>query len=270
MTRVLTRALVVVACAATVAGCAARMPPRPAGAATADPSAVDAFSQATAACTGLKTMTGALRLSGRAGTERLRGTLLTGLAAPASIRFEAVAPFGPPGFILAGRENRATLFVPREDRVLRDAPVPALLERLTGVDLSASDLRLVITGCLAESAVASDGKSFPGGWQSVTLAGDRAEAPMTAYLRTVNGTRVVVAADRGQWRIDYANHLNGFPRRVRIRSADSGTIDLSAVVDELEVNTGIDDKAFEVTVPGNAAAMTLEDLRAVAPLRDRK
>jgi hypothetical protein len=264
------RAFVVVLCAATVAGCAARVPPRPAGAATADPTAVDAFTQATAACKGLKTMTGALRLSGRAGTERLRGTLLTGLAAPASVRFEGVAPFGQPFFILAARDNRGTLFLPRDNRVLKDAAVPDVVGRLTGVTLSAPDLRFVLTGCLAEGVTATDGKSFPGGWQSVTLAGDGVNVPMTAYLRTMNGTRVVVAADRGEWRLDYANHLSGFPRSVRIRSAEGGTIDLSAVVDELEINTGIDDKAFDVTVPPTAAPMTLDDLRAVAPLRERK
>ena len=266
----MTRIIAVVVCAAGLAACAARVPPRPTGAATADPTAVDAFAKATASCKGLQSMSGALRLSGRAGTEKLRGTLLSGLAAPASIRFEAVAPFGPPGFILAGRDNRATLFVPRENRVLPDAAVPALLERLTGLNLSASDLRLVITGCLTESAIASDGKAFAGEWQSVSLASQGGGSPITAYLRPVNGTRLVVAADYGSWRIDYANHLNGYPRSVRIRSADSATIDLSATVDQLEINAGIDPSAFTVAVPGNAAAMSLEDLRRVAPLREGK
>ena len=69
------------------------------------------------------TLTAELRLSGRAGDEKLRGTLHAGFAAPASLRVEALAPFGQPFFILAGRDNRATLLLPREDRVLRDAPV---------------------------------------------------------------------------------------------------------------------------------------------------
>ena len=264
------RLIAVVMCAAGLAACAARVPPRPTGAATADPTAIDAFTAATAPCKGLRSMSGALRLSGRAGTEKLRGTLLSGLDAPASIRFEAVAPFGAPGFILAGRDNRATLFIPRENRVLRDAEVPALLERLTGLNLSASDLRLVITGCLTESATPADGKTFAGNWQSVTLAGQGTSGAITAYLRPVNGTRVIVAADYGSWRIDYTNHLNGYPRSVRIRSAESGTIDLTAVVDQLEINAGIDPSAFTVTVPANAANMSLDDLRSVAPLREKK
>jgi hypothetical protein len=216
----------------------------------------------------VRTFTGALRLSGRAGTEKLRGTLLTGLAAPASVRFEAVAPFGQPIFILAGRDNRATLLLPRDNRVLRDAALPEVLERLTGVNLSASDLRLVLTGCLAEAASPAEGKSWPGGWQSVTIGGASGE-PITAYLRLVDGQRVVAAADHGDWRIDYDNHANGFPRRVRLRATGSA-VDLSATIDELQVNAGLDDKAFEVAVPPAAEQLTLNDLRSVAPLRDVK
>ena len=64
------------------------------------------------------------------------------------MRFEAIAPFGQPFFILAGRDDRASLLLPRDNRILTDASVPALLERLTGLSLGASDLRLILTGCL--------------------------------------------------------------------------------------------------------------------------
>ena len=262
------RAFALLLCATTLAACAARVPPRPTGASAPDPSAIEAFTAATTACTGVRTFTSALRLSGRAGTEKLRGTLLTGLAAPASVRFEAVAPFGQPIFILAGRDNKATLLLPRDNRVLSDASLPAVLERLTGVNLSAGELRLVLTGCLAEGASATDGKSWPSGWQSVTIAGGNGE-PITAYLRLVNGQRVVAAADHGAGRIDYDDHANGFPRRVRLRSTGT-TVDLSATIDELQINTGLDDKAFEIAVPPSAQKMTLDDLRSVAPLRETK
>jgi outer membrane lipoprotein-sorting protein len=251
--------------------CAARVPPRPQGAAAPDPASVEAFAAATAACKGVRTMSGALRLSGHAGAEKLRGTLLTGLAAPASVRFEAVAPFGQPVFILAGRDNRATLLLPRESRVLRDAALPAVLERLTGLNLTAADLRLLLTGCLSEAGAASDGKRYAdGGWRSVIVDAGANGPAITAYLRAVNGTTSVVAADYGDWRVDYAEHLNGFPRRVRLRSAAGGDVDLSAAIDELQVNAGLDDKAFEVAVPDAARVMTLDDLRSVAPLRDTR
>ena len=255
------RLFYVVVCAVTLMSCAARTPARPAGPATPDPSAVDAFTQATRQCAGLKTLTAELRLSGRAGDERLRGTLHTGLAAPGSLRFEAVAPFGQPFFILAGRENRATLFLPREDQVLPDAPVPDLLERLTGLSLSATDLRLILTGCLSEGATPSNGRAFAREWRAVDL-----DTGVVAYLRAVGGRPTIVAADHGNWRVDYAQHQSNFPRQVRIRSM-SGDVDMTAALEQVEINTAIDPRAFEVQAPPGASPITLEHLRSVVPLR---
>jgi hypothetical protein len=252
---------ILVACAATLAACAARAPARPTGPATPDPTAIDAFTQSIRQCAGLKTVTAELRLSGRAGQERLRGTLHTGLAAPASLRVEAVAPFGQPFFILAGRDNRATLLLPRDDRVLIDAPVPDVLERLTGLSLSAADLRLILTGCLSETPNPANGRAFARDWRAVDLA-----AGIVAYLRPIDGTPVVVAADHGDWRVDYAMHRNGFPRQVRIRSV-AGDVDMTAALEQVEVNTAIDPRAFEVVAPAGAAPITLDHLRSVVPLR---
>jgi outer membrane biogenesis lipoprotein LolB len=255
---------------AVLTACAARAPLRPTGTAVPDPTALDAFVESTRSCPGLRTITTEIRLSGRAGQERMRGTLITGLAAPASLRFEAVAPFGPPVFILAGRDNRATLLLPRDNRVLIDTAVPDVLERLTGLSLGANDLRVILTGCLAEPPTPTDGRRWPDGWRSVTV-GDG----ITAYLRDVGGRPVVAAADHGQWRIDYANHLNGWPRQVRIRSAVTSargtqtpvSVDITAALEQLEINTAIDEKAFSVAPPAGAIPITLDDLRAVAPLR---
>jgi hypothetical protein len=250
--------------AVLLASCAARAPVRPAGTATPDPTAADAFTQATRQCAGLKTVTGELRLSGRAGSERIRGTLHAGLAAPSSVRFEAVAPFGQPFFILAGRDNRAALVLPRDNRVLPDAAVSDVLERLTGLELSADDIRLILTGCLAEPAAPSEGRTWAGGWRGLTIG-----TGITAYVRNVAGVPVVVAADYGTWRIDYADHRSGWPRQVRIRSTESG-IDLTAAIDQLEVNVPIDERAFAIAPPAGAAPITLDELRSVAPLKGSK
>ena len=241
--------------------CAARIPPRPAGPATPDPTALDAFRQATKSCAGLRTLTVELRLSGRAGEERLGGTLHAGFEAPASVRVEALAPFGQPFFILAGRNNRATLLLPRDDGVLRDAAVAEILERLTGLSLGADDLRLILTGCLSDPANPVEGRAYSNAWRAVTLG-----SGIVAYLKPVAGTPAIVAADHGDWRVDYSSHLNGWPRHVRIRSV-SGHVDLRTSLGELEVNAGIDPQAFEVAVPTNAAIITLDHLRSVAPLK---
>lgn len=258
------RASIVLACAAaalTGAACGARLPSRPASPGSAYPPAIEEFTRATRRCTGLQTMSASLRLSGRAYGERLRGTLHAGLASPAAVRVEAVAPFGQPAFILAGRDNRATLLFPRDDRVIRDAPLPELLERLTGLRLGAADLRLLLTACLAEPADPHDGRMYANGWRSVVV-GDGT----IAYLDDGRGEVVVVAADAGPWRVDYGNFLNGWPRSVRLRTG-TGEVDMTAEIEQLEINTPIEERAFEVDVPDEAVAISLDDLRSVAPLR---
>ena len=210
-------------------------------------------------------------MSGRAGGERVRGRVLTGLEAGGAVRLEAPAPFGAPFFILAGRDEQATLVLPRERRVLKDTAVSAVLERLTGLSLGADDLRLIVSGCLVDAAAPTDGRQFPGGWQVVTIGPER-----IAYLRTVNGRPVLVAADYGKWHVDYAQHANGFPRLVRVRSAAAGAsadragdVDITARVEQLEVNTQINPRAWSVDVPSDADPMTLDELRSIAPLADK-
>lgn len=250
-------------CVAALTACAARPPARPAAPGTPHPPAVDLFAAVTAQCAGLSTFTAALRLSGKAGNERLRGTLHTGLAAPASLRFEAVAPFGQPFFILAGNDGRATLLLPREDMVLANAEVPDVLERLTGLRLGALDLRMLLTGCLALPASPRTGLLYARDWQSVVVG-----TQTIAYLRTVDGRPRVVAADDGQWRVDYGQFQGDWPRQVRIRS-DAGDVDMTAILEDLSINTAIDPRAFEVAVPSSAAPITLEHLKSVVPLRAR-
>src|SRR5688500_19992565 len=120
---------VVICCSLFVISCAARMPARPSGTATPDPTAAAAFEAATAACKGFRSIEGELALSGRAGGERIRGRVLTGLEAGGAVRLEAPAPFGAPFFILAGRDETATLVLPRERRGVKDSAVAAGLRR---------------------------------------------------------------------------------------------------------------------------------------------
>lgn len=244
-------------------GCAARLPPRPVGNPTPDPTAVETFTTATAACKGFRSIEGELSLSGRAGGERVRGRVLTGLEAGGAVRLEAVAPFGAPFFILAGRNERATLVLPREHRVLKDTAVANVLGRITGLTLGADDLRLIVSGCLVEQASPGDGRQWGSEWKAVTLGPDR-----TAYLRLQNGQWLLTAADYGQWHVDYSAHSAGFPRTVRVRGA--GDIDITARVEQLEVNTPINPRAWSVDVPSDADPMTLDELRSIAPLAERK
>lgn len=252
-------ALLVCGAAATLS-CAARLPPRPGGAATPSADAVALFDQATAHCRGLRTLTLEMGLSGRAGGESLRGKVITGLQRGGAARLEGVAPFGAPVFILVSRAEQATVLLPRDRRVLRDTPVAAVLERLTGLPLSADDLLLSLSACVG-AGEATGGQQWGGGWRAVSVPGER-----TVFLRQTDSTWTVTAVDSAGWRADYSETLNGFPRAVRLRS-DDGRVDLTAHVQQLEVNAGIDDAAFDVAIPPDTASITLDELRSVAPLK---
>jgi hypothetical protein len=227
---------------------------------------------ATASCRGFRSLEGELALSGRAGGERVRGRVLTGLESGGAVRLEAVAPFGAPFFILAGRDERATLLLPRERRVLKDTAVSDVLGRITGLSLGANDLRLVLSGCLAEQPSPSEGRQWPGGWQAVTIGPER-----VAYLRTMSGRAVLVAADYGPWHVDYSGHAAGFPRVVRVRSAsragvekaEADAIDITARLEQLDTNTQINPRAWVVEIPSDAEPMTLDELRSIAPLAEK-
>jgi len=248
-----------------LSACAARTPPRPVGTPTPDPSAADAFIAATASCKGFRSIEGELSLSGRAGGERVRGRILTGLESGGAVRLEAVAPFGAPFFVLAGRAERATLVLPREHRVLKDTAVRDVLERITGLSLGADDLRLIVSGCLVDTPAPSDGRQWGGGWRAVTIGPER-----VAYLRVQNGQPVLTAADYGPWHVDYSSHAGGFPRLVRVRRAGDAAIDITARIEQLQVNTQINPLAWRVDVPSDADPMTLDELRSIAPLAEKK
>ena len=140
--------------------------------------------------------------------------------------------------------------LPREHRVLKETGVAEVLERLTGLTLGADDLRLILSGCLVERPAPSDGRQWGGGWRAVTIGPER-----VAYLRVQNGQPVLTAADYGPWRIDYSAHSAGFPRIVRVRRSGDTAIDISARVEQLQVNTAINPLAWVVEIPSDADPM---------------
>lgn len=246
------------AVALIMAACGVSAPPRPAGTPVADPAATAALLSATPHCRPLRTVTLALRLSGRAGPERIGARLVVGFAEPTSIRLEALAPFGPPAMILVSDGEEHTLLFPRDRQVLRGAAVADVLDALTGLPFDAAELRRLVLGCLVPAN--ATGERFGDAWQVVADQGTR------IYLRR----GVLVAADHRGWQVDYAAHQGGIARQVRLRrTADGPPIDLTATLSELEINIGLAPAAFTLDVPTDAEPLTLDDLRRASPLRAR-
>lgn len=221
------------------------------------------------ACAGVKTLTAELGLSGRAGSQRLRGRVIAGFAAPDRMRLEGVAPFGAPAFILAAGGGTATLLLPREDRVLRGAKAEEILGAMTGLSLSSADLLAVFDGCVVPFPAAESGVLHANGWASVRLKNDA-----TLYLERKGEGWQLRAARRPGWQIEYQAWTGTFPRMVRLRSEagkaggeHAPAVDLTATISQLETNATVPAEAFTVNVPASARAVTLEELRDAGPLR---
>jgi len=208
-------------------------------------------------------MTAELSLSGRAGGRSVRGRAIAGFERPGSMRLEGVAPFGPPAFVLAVRAGAATLVLPRDNRVLRNAPADEVLGALTGVALAPDEVQAILTGCVTATPGATGGRLHRNGWASIDLAGGA-----TLYLDRRDAAWQPRAARRPGWEIEYPAWRGAFPGRVRLRSSSpSVDVDLAAEVSQLETNVPLDAAAFAVTVPGSARELTLAELRDAGPLR---
>ena len=203
-----------------------------------------------------------MALSGKAGTTKLRGRIDVGFAAPARARLEGIAPFGKPVFILVADGRRGTLVLPREDRVLRDAPPEQIVEALAGVPLGPDALRTVVSGCGLSVEPPRDGRAFPNGWTAVSLADG------AVYLRKNAGAWEVAASTSGPVTVTYADYASGRPATVRLRADAPGrpSADLTLRLSDVDINTTLDPKTFDVDLPARPVPLTLDELRRAGPL----
>jgi hypothetical protein len=255
--------LVVALCGAS---CGAPLMKLPAGPGAPAPDAVEALTDATAACRGIRTLTAEVAASGKVDGQRFRVRLTTGVAAPGSARVVAVAPFGPPIFILvADNDDATTLLLPRDDRVLRQGRSAEVLDAVAGVPMSAADLRLVLTGC-ASQILRPDGVALGADWRMIDEGGGAA-----LYLHRAGSAQPwqLVAVVRPPWRVEYRDHLNGLPRSMRITSVraeqGAGSFDLTLALSQVETNIALGAEVFKVDVPRTAQPITLEELRHARP-----
>ena len=240
-------------------------PPRPAlpsGAGTPFADYASAYEEATAECSAVQSITAELALSGRAGATKLRGRISAGLAAPADIVLEGQAPvgIGKPIFILVGRGGRAMLFLPRDNRILRDEEPSAIVEALAGVALTPVQLRAAVAGCGLEKVSPASGRTFGDDWAAIDSAGG------TIYLRRIEGRWRVAAAVRDTVTVQYGDFKAGRAGTVFVKTS---VADLALRVSQIEINVPLDPRVFDLDIPKDAAPLTLEELRRSGPLGDR-
>jgi hypothetical protein len=272
------RRLSVAALCAVTIGCGAPrvlLLPTEGGSPVSDAGAV--YDAAFRRCADLRTLSAEIAVSGRAGRQKIRARLLAGFSAPGAIRLEAVAPFGRPGFILAADATEATLLLPRDGRVLTGAAPADILEALSGIPLSPDDLRRVLAGCPDGSATVVDARRYGTTWTVLDFGEGR-----RAYFRARSGQWPLTALVRPGLVAEYMETVTAGaqPPAVRLRddpcgpanpscaAAADGRFDVTLRLSQVEVNVLLPADAFTVSVPPDAAPISLDELRDAGPMRD--
>lgn len=246
------------------AGCAPAPLKLPGGAAVPMSDAAP-IAGALARCATTRTLAAEIGLSGSAAGQRLRGTLHAGFAPPDALRLEAVAPFGGPVFVLAGRRGDATLLLTRENRVVTGEP-EAILEALVGLRIAPSSLHAWVSGCPSSHEPLRSPRRHGEEWLAADLGTDH-----TLWLRRAEGAFVLAAETRGALAIEFSEHAGAVPRRVRLRQArgaDRVALDIRLALGQVEPGAALGEAAFSVDTPADAVPLTLDELRSAGPLRD--
>jgi hypothetical protein len=260
--------ILLLAAGAGAGACAPRLLQLPSGDGEAFPGYHAAFDEASRGCRDVRSLSAELAISGRAGSEKLRGRVLAGIATPGRLRLEAVAPFGPPVFILAASGTSATLLLPRDNRVLTGEPASAVLGALVGLELGPDDLLAILTGCVVVSPEPSAGRRYPGGWARVDLAGGA-----VAYLAQEGERWRIRAGVRTGLAIEYEPAAAGGPSRVRLQVSASDATPASDVrlsLSQVDVNPQLGPEVFTVKVPRDATSITLADVRSAGPIGEKR
>jgi hypothetical protein len=258
--------LTVVALIAIASACAKPRVELPSGPFVPLVDAQTVLAEAFGHCSDIDTLTLELALSGRAGGRKLRARLLAGLTASDAIRLEAVAPFGPPGFILAGTGQGSVLLLPRDDRVLRDVPPREILEALAGVEVEPRELLAFLSGCPAATPQLAGARASGSDWVLVDLESHRG----VAYVRRRSSWRLAALVHQ-RLRVtfeDWTAHQPGLIRLQSTAAGGPGSFDLALRPSQVERNVALPASAFSVDVPPDAQPITIEELRRAGPMRD--
>jgi hypothetical protein len=242
----------------------------PSGPGAPAPDITDILAQATRTCRGIRTFTAEIAVQADRSARAGRAPPRAGLAAPASARLEAVAPFGEPLFIFAATGNDATLLLPRDRRVLEHGPPDEVLEAIAGVPLGAADLRATLTGCTTGEADPGTARQLGDLWRVAAVG-----AGHDAYLHrdsvgAVASRRVGPSCRRSSTRL--ARGVPRLPERpAPCRSSDervgaSVGFDLQLVLSQVEINVALGPDVFRVQIPASTDPITLQELKEVGLL----
>jgi hypothetical protein len=181
-----------------------------------------------------------IRRTGRA--DRLSGVLL--LRSPASLRFEALAPFGPPILVVASDAQTFTLWEVAQERAYLTRSTPDATRRWLGLALGSEDLVALLAGYALPPSDPLSGAMLPPDSIGPSVAFETADGRQRIWLDPVSGDARQVEWTGGK----QPARAVFVPDGVRLTTLDD-KLDVNVAYRDPQRNTAFDPELLKLTVP---------------------
>jgi len=183
-------------------------------------------------------------------TQRLSGVLL--LKGPASFRFEALTPFGPPLLVVAGSPESVTVWEVLANRAYLLPSTPDANRRWLGLALSAEDLVALLAGHVRPMSAPRTGSLLPPDETGRSLRLSGREGTQRIWLDAADRPlKVEWTEGKSPLRVTFARGEDGVtapPREIRLQTLD-GKLEVTVVYREPRLDTSLDAALLSLTVP---------------------
>ncbi|HEV8530778.1 MAG TPA: hypothetical protein VGT00_05145 [Methylomirabilota bacterium] len=183
--------------------------------------------------------------------DRLTGVLL--LRAPAELRFEALAPFGPPILVVASDADTVTLWEVAQQRAFLARSSPEATKRWLGLALGPEDLVALLAGHALPPRDPRSGEMLPPDAIGPSVSFETANGRQRIWLDATSG-----AARQVEWT------GGSQPARVVFRpegphlSTLDGKLDVDVRYKDPQRDTGFEPELMKLTVP---QGVNIQDFR---------
>lgn len=183
--------------------------------------------------------------------QRLSGVLL--LKGPASFRFEALTPFGPPILVVAGSPASVTVWEVLASRAYLLPSTPDANRRWLGLALSTEDLVALLAGHVRPMSAPRTGSVPPPDETGPSLRLSGREGTQRIWLDAANRPlKIEWTEGKNPLRVTFARVEDGGmtapPREIRLQTLD-GKLEVSVVYREPRFDSGLDAVLLPLTVP---------------------
>ncbi|MBI2528563.1 MAG: hypothetical protein HYV93_21580 [Candidatus Rokubacteria bacterium] len=179
----------------------------------------------------------------------LAGVLL--LRAPASLRFEALSPFGPPILLVSADPDRVTIWEIIRNRAFILPSSPEANRRWLGLALGSEDLVALLAGRVRPLGSPLSGAFLPADDRGPSLSLTGRETTQRLWVDPDTGVVRQVEYTRGRKPLRVVITGSGPaepPSAVTLASLD-GTLEVSVTYRRSQIDTGFDPDLLKVTVP---------------------